>query len=145
MLATVPETITGPAIMNIFAHIPKIIPSFLNSMAGLVMEFENPVIGTIVPAPANAPILSNTPIPVKNDAKNIRMISVYAQALCVDTFGKIYKIKSLQTCPSVHIIPPTQNELKRLGQACVFAIFASTYALNLLFLSFSSILTSQNY
>ena len=58
MLATTPTTITGPAIVNIFTHIPKIIPSFLNSTAGLVIEFEKPVIGTIEPPPANFPILS---------------------------------------------------------------------------------------
>lgn len=87
MLATVPQTITGPAMMNILAHIPNIMPSFLNSKAGLVIEFEKPVIGTIVPAPAKAPNLSKTPIPVKKDAKNIKNIKVNAQALCVDIFG----------------------------------------------------------
>ena len=58
MLATTPDTITGPATVNIFTQIPNIIPSCLNSIAGLVTEFENPVIGTMEPAPANAPILS---------------------------------------------------------------------------------------
>lgn len=58
MLATTPDTITGPATVNIFTQIPKMMPSCLNSIAGLVTEFENPVIGTIEPAPANAPILS---------------------------------------------------------------------------------------
>ena len=57
-LATTPQTITGPDIVNIFTHIPYIIPSCLNSTAGEVMEFENPVIGTIEPPPANLPILS---------------------------------------------------------------------------------------
>ena len=52
MLATVPKTITGPAITNILAHIPNTIPSFLNSIAGLTIELEKPVIGIIVPAPA---------------------------------------------------------------------------------------------
>lgn len=53
-----PVTITGPAMENIFTHKPKIIPSFLKSSAGLAMEFENPVIGIMLPAPAKAPILS---------------------------------------------------------------------------------------
>ena len=38
--------------INILAPIPKTCPSLLNSIAGAVMELENPVIGTIVPAPA---------------------------------------------------------------------------------------------
>ena len=80
-LATVPKTITGPAITNIFAHIPKTIPSFLNSIAGLAIEFEKPVIGIIVPAPAYTAILSNTPNPVKNDAKKIKNIRVNVQAV----------------------------------------------------------------
>lgn len=53
---------TGPATINFFAQRPKINPSFLNSSAGLVIEFEKPVIGIIIPAPAYSPILSKTPI-----------------------------------------------------------------------------------
>ena len=67
---------TGPAIVNIFTHKPKIKPSLLNSIAGLVIELENPVIGTIEPPPAYAPIRSYTPIPVKNDAIKTNMIEV---------------------------------------------------------------------
>ena len=37
---TTPQTITGPAIVNILTHIPYIMPSFLNSMDGLDIEFE---------------------------------------------------------------------------------------------------------
>ena len=64
-LATVPQTITGPAILNIFEHTPKIIPSFLYSSAGLAIELAKPVIGTKEPAPANFPILLNMLSPVK--------------------------------------------------------------------------------
>ena len=53
-----PFTITGPATVNILTQSPNMIPSFLNSIAGLVIELENPVIGTIDPAPAKTPILS---------------------------------------------------------------------------------------
>ena len=81
MLATVPNTITGPAITNIFAHIPKTIPSFLNSIAGLVIEFEKPVIGIIVPAPACTAILSKTPNPVKNDAIKIKNIKAKFESI----------------------------------------------------------------
>lgn len=77
-LATVPQTITGPATINILEHTPKIMPSFLYSKAGLAMEFAKPVIGTIVPAPAKLPILSNTPIAVKKQVKNIKTINIHA-------------------------------------------------------------------
>ncbi len=55
---TTPHTITGPAMVNILTQMPYIIPSFLNSMAGLDIEFENPVIGITEPAPPQAPITS---------------------------------------------------------------------------------------
>lgn len=76
MLEATPVTITGPATVNILTHKPNINPSFLYSSAGLAIEFEKPVIGTMEPAPANAPILSYTPSPVRNEAKNIRIIKV---------------------------------------------------------------------
>ena len=58
ILALIPNTITGPAIENILAHSPKIMPSRLCSIAGLTIELANPVIGIILPAPPNDPILS---------------------------------------------------------------------------------------
>ena len=93
------------------------------------MEFENPVIGTMLPPPANLPILSYTPIAVKKDAKNINATSVHAQALCCDIFGKTYNNRSFIPCPNKQINPPTQKELKRDGHGFVFGILASTYAL----------------
>ena len=60
-----PYTNTGPAIWNSFAPTPKTSPSLLNSIAGDAMEFANPVIGTIEPAPANLPILLYTLIAVR--------------------------------------------------------------------------------
>ena len=56
--AVIPKTITGPAIMNIFALMPVMMPSLLNSSAGAATEFANPVIGTSVPAPENFAMLS---------------------------------------------------------------------------------------
>lgn len=53
----IPYTRTGPATLNMFAPIPKTNPSGLNSMAGETIEFENPVIGIVEPAPATFPIL----------------------------------------------------------------------------------------
>lgn len=61
-----PYTITGPAMVNIFAAVPRIIPSVLNSTAGAAMELANPVIGTSVPAPACFAILSYRLSPVSN-------------------------------------------------------------------------------
>ena len=53
-----PYTITGPAIMNIFAAVPNIKPSVLNSSAGATTELAKPVMGTKVPAPPCFAILS---------------------------------------------------------------------------------------
>ena len=43
---------TGPATTNIFAAMPVMKPSLLQSMAGETTEFAKPVMGTSVPAPA---------------------------------------------------------------------------------------------
>ena len=47
-----PKSITGPAMVKIFAPTPSIIPSLPESIAWLVTAFEKPVTGTKVPAPA---------------------------------------------------------------------------------------------
>ena len=72
---------TGPAILNIFAPVPIILPSVLNSIAGDTTEFAKPVIGTMVPAPANFAILSKTPVPVKIAVMAIRIRETNAFAL----------------------------------------------------------------
>lgn len=56
--AVIPKTKTGPAIINILEPIPITCPSLLNSIAGATIEFANPVIGTMVPAPAYFAMLS---------------------------------------------------------------------------------------
>ena len=48
-----PIIITLPASLNMLLIIPKTIPSLLDSIALLVIELANPVMGIIVPAPAN--------------------------------------------------------------------------------------------
>ena len=58
MLALMPYTITGPAMTNILAPKPKIIPSLLNSSAGETTALAKPVMGTRVPAPPCLAILS---------------------------------------------------------------------------------------
>lgn len=60
--------------MNILEPTPIIYPSDLYSMAGDIIEFANPVIGTKEPAPANLPILLNTFIVVKNALRKIKLI-----------------------------------------------------------------------
>ena len=61
-----PYTITGPAMVNIFAAVPKIRPSVLNSTAGAAMALANPVMGTSVPAPARLAISSYKLSPVRS-------------------------------------------------------------------------------
>lgn len=126
MLATTPFTMTGPATENIFTHIPKIMPSFLYSSAGLAIELEKPVIGITEPAPPKAPILSYIPIPVKSDAKNTIVISIAELTCASDKYGKKYVYKSKNPCPIAQISPPTKNAFKRDGNIFVFGIFAST-------------------
>ena len=77
----IPKTRTGPAIVNIFAAIPSTKPSLLNSMAGDTIEFAKPVIGTIVPAPANFASLLYTSSPVRSAPINISVMLVAAAAL----------------------------------------------------------------
>ena len=72
----IPYTNTGPAILNKFAPTPVTYPSFLNSIAGDTIEFANPVIGIIDPAPALFPIRSYTPKPVSNAPRKINVIDV---------------------------------------------------------------------
>lgn len=76
----IPYTNTGPAILNKFAPTPVTYPSFLNSIAGDTIEFANPVIGIIDPAPALFPIRSYTPKPVRNAPRKINVIDVAEDA-----------------------------------------------------------------
>jgi hypothetical protein len=127
MLATMLNTITGPAIVNILTQIPYIMPSLFASMAGEAIEFEKPVIGMIVPAPANLPMRSNTPMPVNNDAKKIKITSVKLHAVCSAMDGTSAKSTSFMPCPITQISPPTQNALNNDGHGLVFGILLSTY------------------
>lgn len=126
MLAVTPVTITGPAIENIFTHSPKISPSFLKSSAGLAIEFENPVIGIMLPAPANAPMRSYTPIPVSNDARKIKITSIYACMSSFESEGNIAKSPSKMPCPMQHISPPTRKAHIIDGKYFVFGSLFST-------------------
>ena len=80
----IPYTSTGPAIVNIFAPTPIIYPSDLYSIAGEMIEFANPVIGTRDPAPANLPILLNTFIEVRKALIKISDIDTIVPARVSD-------------------------------------------------------------
>ena len=73
MLAALPYTITGPAIVNILEATPVINPSLFASIEGDETELEKPVIGTKAPPPPNFAILSKIPIPVNRPAININV------------------------------------------------------------------------
>ena len=85
-----PKTITGPATENIFAHKPSTMPSLLCSIAGLTIEFANPVIGMMLPAPPNEPILSYTPKPVRMPVMRIMLIVVNPATVFSSNAGKQY-------------------------------------------------------
>lgn len=143
MLETIPQTITGPATKNILAHVPKIIPSVLYSIALEQMLFAKPVIGTIVPAPANFAMLSKMPNAVKTQVIKISTIKVHAPNSVSVIAGKINCIISLIAWPKQQISPPIANAKKSDGQSFVCGDFALTYALYLLSLSALSIIFSN--
>lgn len=143
MLEMMPQTITGPATVNIFTHMPNMMPSCLYSMALEHMLFAKPVIGTIVPAPANLAMSSNTPIPVKMQVINIKITSIQAPSSVSVISGKKFAKMSLMACPRQQMSPPTQNELKSVGQILVVGDFVETYAKYFLFLSLLSIISPQ--
>lgn len=86
-----PNTSTGPAILNIFAPMPNTCPSVLNSIAGDTMEFANPVIGTSVPAPANLAILAKSPSEVKTAAVAIRTMDAVVLEVSSENFSHIIR------------------------------------------------------
>ena len=108
-----PYSITGPAIVNIFAPTPKIYPSLLVSIAGETTAFANPVIGTNVPAPQYFAILSYTPIAVNKHER----ITNDAETNSLTDFSSILKevYNSKIHCPIVHIIPPHKKAKKKRG------------------------------
>lgn len=104
-----PYAITGPAILKMFAPVPMIIPSDLNSRAGETTEFANPVIGTIVPAPACFAILSKTPIPVRIAAITINVDGV--NALTASSERPNLSYPQFKNSPKVQINPPIRKAL----------------------------------
>lgn len=102
-----PYTSTGPAIENICAPVPSMNPSCWNSSAGDTTLLANPLIGTIVPAPACLAILSNTPIPVSIAV--IIMIIDGVASLISFSFSPMDANISFSICPIVHIPPPIRN------------------------------------
>ena len=102
--ADTPYTITGPAMMNILAPKPVIKPSVLNSIAGELIAFAKPVIGTSVPAPACLAILSYTPSIVSSTPKKI---SDTETKVFASVSSNPHSLKSSNIpCPSAQIPPP---------------------------------------
>ena len=67
-----------PANFNVLLIMPVIIPSLLYSIALLVTLLAKPVIGIIVPAPANCPNLSYIPKAVKiAERKSLKELIIY--------------------------------------------------------------------
>lgn len=116
--------------MNILAPIPKICPSLLNSIAGAVIEFENPVIGTIVPAPACFAILPYQFIAVKNALSAIKVIETHVEAVFLSKL-KLVMYSWFNACPSVQISPP---EIKAINKS--FHIGLAGDALHVIFIYF---------
>ena len=109
----IPYTRTGPATVNIFAPTPIIYPSDLYSIAGDTIELANPVIGTIVPAPANFPIALNKFNDVKNALIPIKIIATTLPALSVS--NPLYLQISEINCP--------YYTYKSSNPKCIKAIF----------------------
>ena len=126
--ASTPKTIIGPATINIFAAMPYIMPSVLNSIAGDATELAKPVIGTIDPAPAFLPILSYTPNPVKRVPKKIRItltVPASTSPCNPNANSKIYR----KNCPMQQINPPTRYARKQFLKCCVGGSNECTYAM----------------
>lgn len=82
-----PNTSTGPAILNILAPMPNTCPSALNSIAGDTIELEKPVMGTNVPAPANLAIFEKSPSDVKIAAAAINTIEAVVLEVSSENFN----------------------------------------------------------
>ena len=102
-----PYTITGPAMMNIFAPTPVTSPSLRNSMAGETTAFAKPVMGTSVPAPAFEASFWYQPsaVVMAERAISVALVSV-AASVSVRPIAA-YSVRS--PSPSRQIAPPMQN------------------------------------
>ena len=125
--AKIPNSITGPAIEKIFAPTPSTNPSGFDSIAGETTEFANPVIGTIVPAPANLASLGYRFKPVNSAPKNTNVIAfaVDAASLSRPIARYIYKNAS----PRQQINPPIINAFIQSVRTGDFGDFCFTYSL----------------
>ncbi len=107
--ATVPYSITGPAIVNILEPTPKINPSDLFSMAHDTTALANPVIGTRVPAPPCLAIFSYRPKPVSIAEINTKVTEVHEELATLSKPIDVYMFNII--CPIRHIVPPIKNAL----------------------------------
>ena len=91
----VPNKITGPAIVKIFAPTPNIYPSVFDSKAGADTAFENPVTGTSVPAPPCFAILGYIFRPVSNAPKKIMVMVTRVEAVSLSAPRYLYRFKKI--------------------------------------------------
>lgn len=93
--------------VNIFAPTPRTYPSDFDSIAEELIELENPVMGTSVPAPACFASFSYQPSPVKNalSPTSIMDVHVPADSSSIPNFMSIIRIIP----PITQIPPPTAN------------------------------------
>ena len=96
---------------NIFAAMPSTSPSLLNSMAGDTTELANPVMGTIVPAPAWRASFSYRCRQVSSAPRKIIVIEVAAAASAVSSPRPSQKRRTAS--PSVQIAPPDRNAFRQ--------------------------------
>ena len=90
---------------------PSTRPSLLNSIAGDTIELANPVIGTIVPAPACLASFSYRCRQVSSAPRNTIVIDVAAAASAVSSPRACQKL--LTPSPTVQIAPPNRNALRQ--------------------------------
>ena len=122
--ASVPNTITGPATVNILAAMPVTNPSLLKSMAGDTTALAKPVMGTSVPAPPKRASLLYRLKPVSSADSSTRQTEVAVPA------SSLFSPMALQpfwmACPTTQISPPmTKASTTSLTMGDFFA-FCST-------------------
>ena len=126
MPESTPYTTTGPAMMKSFAARPVIMPSVLNSSAGLVTAFAKPVMGTSAPAPAIFAKLSYTPSAVKSAPRKISVMLVAAGAKSPAPRASQPRVAA---SPSAHTAPPQRKARSVSGAVPDFgACFAASSA-----------------
>ena len=121
-LAAVPNTITGPATVNILTAVPVTMPSARKSMAGEATALAKPVMGTSVPAPAYRASRWYSPSAVSSTDRNTSVTEVAEAASCCVSPSACQPLAI--SCPTAQIPPPTTKAsavslpMGELGDSC---------------------------